>query len=78
MLPAVAQLSTDTTGTPSSTIFVQDVPSVSTSPTTQEIQSLVIHPGIEEQIQGIQNARFDNEPLIHNLTPNLNSEESSS
>ncbi|GJS29681.1 hypothetical protein Tco_0490301 [Tanacetum coccineum] len=63
MLLAAAQLSTDTTSTPSSTTFVQDVPSVSTSPTTQEIQSLVIHPGIEEQIQGIQNARFDNEPL---------------
>ncbi|GKC30292.1 hypothetical protein Tco_1037586 [Tanacetum coccineum] len=34
--------------TPSSTIIVQDVPSVSTSPTTQEIQSLVIRQGVEE------------------------------
>ncbi|GJT28784.1 hypothetical protein Tco_0909059 [Tanacetum coccineum] len=31
-------------------------PSASTSPITQEIQSLVIHQGVEEQIQGIQNA----------------------
>nr|GEW01923.1 hypothetical protein [Tanacetum cinerariifolium] len=42
MLLAAKQLSVDTTDTPSSTTIVQDVPSVSTSPTTQEIQSLVI------------------------------------
>ncbi|GJT48594.1 hypothetical protein Tco_0974751 [Tanacetum coccineum] len=50
MLPAAAQLSADITGTPLSTTIVQDVPSVSTSPTTQEIQSLVIRQGVEEQI----------------------------
>ncbi|GJU64145.1 hypothetical protein Tco_1245980 [Tanacetum coccineum] len=63
---------------PSSTIIVQDVPSVSTSLTTQEIQSLVIHQGVEEQIQGIQNAQFDNEPLRYNLTSDSSFEESSS
>ncbi|GKB12303.1 hypothetical protein Tco_0846226 [Tanacetum coccineum] len=78
LLPAAAQLSTDTTDTLSSTTIVQDVPSVSTSPTTHEIQSLVIHQGVEEQIQGFQNDQFDNEPLLHNLTPDLSSEESSS
>ncbi|GJT98211.1 hypothetical protein Tco_1093729 [Tanacetum coccineum] len=62
----------------SSTIIVQDVPSVSTYPTTQVIQFLVIHQGVKEQIQGIQNDQFDNEPLLHNLTPDPSSEESSS
>ncbi|GKA43594.1 hypothetical protein Tco_0736318 [Tanacetum coccineum] len=77
MLHAATQLSTDTTGTLSSTIIVQDVPSVSTSLTTHEIQSLAIHQSVEEQIQGIQNDQFNNEPLLHNLTPDLSSEESS-
>ncbi|GJW94014.1 hypothetical protein Tco_0173686 [Tanacetum coccineum] len=40
---AVALIPTDTTGTPSSTIIDQDAPSASTSPTTHEIQSPVIH-----------------------------------
>ncbi|GJV23209.1 hypothetical protein Tco_1375904 [Tanacetum coccineum] len=70
MLPTAAQLSTDTTGTLSSTTIVQDVPSVSTSPTTHEIQSLVIHqdPSSEESSsQGVipsnlhqLNQSFDN------------------
>ncbi|GJY76760.1 hypothetical protein Tco_0481876 [Tanacetum coccineum] len=38
----------------------------------------VVHQGVEEQIQGIQSAEFDNAPLIHNLTPDPSSEESSS
>ncbi|GKB63458.1 hypothetical protein Tco_0919644 [Tanacetum coccineum] len=58
--------------------IVQDVPSVSTFLITHEIQSLVIHQGVEEQIQGIQNDQFDNEPLLHKLTPDLSSKESSS
>ncbi|GJX11618.1 hypothetical protein Tco_0201477 [Tanacetum coccineum] len=78
VLIAAAPLPTDTTGTPSSTIIDDDAPSGSTSPTTQEIQIPVIHQGVEEQIQGIQNAQFDNAPLIHNLTPDPSSEESSS
>ncbi|GJW32141.1 hypothetical protein Tco_0052173 [Tanacetum coccineum] len=49
MLPVVAQLSTDTTGTPSSTIIVQDVPSISISSTTREIQSLVIHQEVPDE-----------------------------
>ncbi|GJT98212.1 hypothetical protein Tco_1093730 [Tanacetum coccineum] len=78
MLPAATQSSTNTTNSLSSTIIVQDVPSVSTYPTTQVIQFLVIHQGVKEQIQGIQNDQFDNEPLLHNLTPDPSSEESSS
>ncbi|GKE69288.1 retrovirus-related pol polyprotein from transposon TNT 1-94 [Tanacetum coccineum] len=42
--PVVAPIPADTTGTPSSTSIDQDAPSASTSPTTQETQSLVIHP----------------------------------
>ncbi|GKC75363.1 hypothetical protein Tco_1126137 [Tanacetum coccineum] len=64
MLPTDAQLSADTTGTPSSTTFVQDVPSISTSPTTQEIQSLVIHQDLssEEFASNLHqlNQSFDN------------------
>nr|GFA79968.1 retrovirus-related Pol polyprotein from transposon TNT 1-94 [Tanacetum cinerariifolium] len=50
VLPATAPLHADTTGTPSTTIIVQDAPSISTSPTTQEIQAPVIHedPSSEE------------------------------
>ncbi|GKD98356.1 hypothetical protein Tco_1382253, partial [Tanacetum coccineum] len=46
---AAAPIPTDTTGTPSSTTIDQDAPSASTSPTTYETQSLVIHPGVKEQ-----------------------------
>ncbi|GJU59315.1 retrovirus-related pol polyprotein from transposon TNT 1-94 [Tanacetum coccineum] len=50
--PAVAPIPADTTGTPLSTSINQDAPSASTSPTSQETQSPIIHPGVEEQIQG--------------------------
>ncbi|GKD18864.1 retrovirus-related pol polyprotein from transposon TNT 1-94 [Tanacetum coccineum] len=42
VLPAVAPILTDTTGTPSSTSIDQDAPAVSTSPTSHETQSPVI------------------------------------
>ncbi|GJX98108.1 hypothetical protein Tco_0355127 [Tanacetum coccineum] len=44
----------DPARSPSSTTIDQDVPSASTSPTNQEIQSQVIHQGVEEQIHGNQ------------------------
>ena len=75
---ADAQISVDTTHTPSSTTMVQEVPSVSTSPTTHETISLVIYQGVEEQILGIQVPEIDDETLLHNLTPNPSSGESSS
>ncbi|GKC16602.1 hypothetical protein Tco_1013384, partial [Tanacetum coccineum] len=53
----------DITSTPSSTIIDQDAPSASTSPTTQEIQASIVHQGVEEQIQGVQNAKFDTVPV---------------
>ncbi|GJV60631.1 integrase, catalytic region, zinc finger, CCHC-type containing protein, partial [Tanacetum coccineum] len=43
-----ALIPTNTTGTPSSTTLDQDAPSASTSLTTHETQSLVIHLGVEE------------------------------
>ncbi|GJR09124.1 signal peptide peptidase [Tanacetum coccineum] len=55
MLPAAAPLPADTTGTPSSTIIDQDAPSASTSPTTQEIQAIVIHQArvLKNHLQGL-------------------------
>ncbi|GJU98338.1 hypothetical protein Tco_1327609 [Tanacetum coccineum] len=40
-----------------------------------EIQSQVTHQGVEEQIHGHQNAQFDNAPLLHNLSSDPSSEE---
>ncbi|GJT96463.1 hypothetical protein Tco_1091981 [Tanacetum coccineum] len=57
----------DLVGLPSSTTINQDVPSASTSPTNLEIQSQDIHQGVEERINGNQNAQLDNAPLLHNL-----------
>ncbi|GJX32790.1 hypothetical protein Tco_0242645 [Tanacetum coccineum] len=51
VLPAVAPILTDTTGTPSSTSIDQDAPAASTSPTSHETQSPVIFEGVEEQLQ---------------------------
>ncbi|GJV89709.1 hypothetical protein Tco_1533647 [Tanacetum coccineum] len=70
-----APIAVDPAGTPSSTTIDQDVPSASTLPTNQEIQSQVIHQGVEEQIYGNQNAQFDNAPLLHNLSLDLSSKE---
>ncbi|GKE21258.1 hypothetical protein Tco_1432770 [Tanacetum coccineum] len=61
VLPAVASIPADTTGTPSSTSLDQDTPSASTSPTTHETQSPIIHPCVEEQ--ETENAEFDNDPF---------------
>ncbi|GJY65543.1 hypothetical protein Tco_0467781 [Tanacetum coccineum] len=60
------------------TTIDQDVPSASTSSTYQEIQSQVIHQRVEEQIHGNQNAQFDNAPLLHNLSSDPSSEETTS
>ncbi|GKD40443.1 retrovirus-related pol polyprotein from transposon TNT 1-94, partial [Tanacetum coccineum] len=76
VLPAVALILGDTTGTPSSTTIDQDAPSASTSPTTHETQSLV--QVVEVQIQEPKNAQFDNDPFQYIFTPEPTSEESSS
>nr|GFD22372.1 hypothetical protein [Tanacetum cinerariifolium] len=52
----VAPRAVDPAGSPSSTTIDQDVPSASSSPTTQEIQSQVTHQGAKEEIHGHQNA----------------------
>nr|GEZ65311.1 hypothetical protein [Tanacetum cinerariifolium] len=67
--PIVALIPADTTSTPSSTSIDQDAPSASTLPTTQETQSLVIHQGVEEQLQETKNAQFDNDPFQNIFTP---------
>ncbi|GJR63908.1 hypothetical protein Tco_0009973 [Tanacetum coccineum] len=72
----VALISVETTSTPSSTLVDQDAPSANTSPTTEESQELVLHQDVEGQ--ETPNAQFDNAPIIHNHTPDLSSEESSS
>ncbi|GKB63902.1 hypothetical protein Tco_0920088 [Tanacetum coccineum] len=56
----------------------QDAPSASTSPTTEETQAPVLHQGVEEQLQGIQTAQFDNDLFINIFTLELSYEESSS
>ncbi|GJV36814.1 retrovirus-related pol polyprotein from transposon TNT 1-94 [Tanacetum coccineum] len=75
---ADAPIPSDTTGTPLSTTIDQDAPSASTSPTTKETQAPIIHQGVEQQLQGIQNAQFDNDPFINIFTLELKSKESSS
>ncbi|GJT11467.1 retrovirus-related pol polyprotein from transposon TNT 1-94, partial [Tanacetum coccineum] len=65
----------DPIGTPLLTSIDQDAPSVSTSSTQEQLQSLVISEGVEEQLQP---AQFDNDPFRDILTEELNSQESSS
>nr|GEU31888.1 hypothetical protein [Tanacetum cinerariifolium] len=65
----------DPAGLPSSTTIDQDVPSASNSPTNHEIQSQVIHQGVEKQIHEHQNAQFDNAPLLHNISSDSSSKE---
>ncbi|GJX25843.1 retrovirus-related pol polyprotein from transposon TNT 1-94 [Tanacetum coccineum] len=78
-LPAVispdAAVSTDTL---SSTIIDQDVPSTSTSQTTQETPSLVIPLGVEETDHDIEVAHMDNNSSFGISIPKLSSEEFSS
>ncbi|GJW25690.1 integrase, catalytic region, zinc finger, CCHC-type containing protein [Tanacetum coccineum] len=77
-VPAVAaQRHVDPTGTPSSTSIDQDAPSASTSP-TQETQSPIILPRVEEQINENEPAQVDNDPFLGILTTEPSSEESSS
>nr|GEU29664.1 hypothetical protein [Tanacetum cinerariifolium] len=64
---AAAPRHVDPTGTPLSTSIDQDTPSTSTSP-TQKTQSLVIHSGVEEQLNENKPAQFDNDPFLDILT----------
>nr|GEV18654.1 hypothetical protein [Tanacetum cinerariifolium] len=75
MLLTAAPLPVDTTATSSSTTLDQDIPYASASSTYQEIESQVIHQCVEEQIHGYHNAQFDNAPILHNLSSDLSSKE---
>nr|GEV27893.1 retrovirus-related Pol polyprotein from transposon TNT 1-94 [Tanacetum cinerariifolium] len=66
------------TSTPSSTIIDQDAPSISTSQTNQETQSLVIPLGFEEVDHDIKISHMDNNPYVDFPIPEPSSEESSS
>ncbi|GJW53036.1 hypothetical protein Tco_0097121 [Tanacetum coccineum] len=67
----------DSTGLPSSTPFDQDAPSPSTSQTPQESQSLVISPGVVEELHDIEVAHLDNDPFFGASIPEPNSKECS-
>ncbi|GJR91406.1 hypothetical protein Tco_0215417 [Tanacetum coccineum] len=67
----------DSTGTHSSTSIDQDAPSLSTSQTPQESQSLVISSGVKEQFHDIKVAHLDNDPFFGVPIPEPNSKESS-
>ncbi|GKD98787.1 hypothetical protein Tco_1382684 [Tanacetum coccineum] len=54
-----AQEPVASTGTPSSMTIDQDAPSTSTAQTTQESQSLVIPPGVEEEYHDIEVAHME-------------------
>ncbi|GJR36814.1 hypothetical protein Tco_1212498 [Tanacetum coccineum] len=73
----VAPEPANSTGIPSSTIIDQDAPSLSTSQTPQETQSLVIYPGVEEEFHDIEVAHLNNDPFFSVLILKLNYEESS-
>ncbi|GJV53578.1 retrovirus-related pol polyprotein from transposon TNT 1-94 [Tanacetum coccineum] len=74
----VASIPVDTTCKPSSTLIDQNVSFISTSLTTQETQSPVIHPGVEGHIHETKNAQFNNDPFQYIITLEPSSEESSS
>nr|GFA00681.1 retrovirus-related Pol polyprotein from transposon TNT 1-94 [Tanacetum cinerariifolium] len=78
VLAVVAPDPADSTSTPSSTTIDQDVPSLSTSQTPQELQSLGIPPNVEEQFHDIKVAHIDNDPFFGVLILKPNSKESSS
>ncbi|GJU31422.1 retrovirus-related pol polyprotein from transposon TNT 1-94 [Tanacetum coccineum] len=66
------------TGTPSSTTINQDAPYISTLQTTQESQSQVISPSVEEEYHDIEVAHMDNDPYFGLSIPKPSFEESSS
>ncbi|GJX48719.1 retrovirus-related pol polyprotein from transposon TNT 1-94 [Tanacetum coccineum] len=78
VLAVIAPEPAVSTGTPSSTIIDQDVPSTSTSQTNQETPSLVISLGVKEADHDIEVAHMDNNPYVDFPIPEPSSEESSS
>nr|GEV22836.1 integrase, catalytic region, zinc finger, CCHC-type, peptidase aspartic, catalytic [Tanacetum cinerariifolium] len=74
----VAPETTESTGSPSSTTIDQDAPSPSNSQTTSETQSSVISNDIKEENHDLDIAHMNNDPFFGTLTPENDSESSSS
>nr|GEU82643.1 hypothetical protein [Tanacetum cinerariifolium] len=74
----VAPRPTNLIGTPSSTTIDQYVPSLSTSQTPQETQSLEIPPDVKEHFYNIKVVHLDNDPFFGVPILEPNSKESSS
>nr|GEU92572.1 retrovirus-related Pol polyprotein from transposon TNT 1-94 [Tanacetum cinerariifolium] len=68
----------ESTGSPSSTIVDQDVPSPSKSQTTPETQPPVITNDVEEDNHDIEVAHMGNDPLFCMIIPEVTSDQSSS
>ncbi|GJX20880.1 retrovirus-related pol polyprotein from transposon TNT 1-94 [Tanacetum coccineum] len=68
----------ESTGSPSSTAVDQDVPSLSTSQTTQQSQSQVIPLSAEDDLRDLEVAHMSNDPYFGILIPETVSAESSS
>ncbi|GJT49984.1 hypothetical protein Tco_0976141 [Tanacetum coccineum] len=77
VLAVIALVPADSTGLPSSTLVDQDAPSLSTSQTPQESQSLVASHSVVEEFHDIKVAHLDNDPSFGVLIPEPNSKESS-
>ncbi|GJZ51160.1 retrovirus-related pol polyprotein from transposon TNT 1-94 [Tanacetum coccineum] len=78
-IPAVvAPVPANSTNSPSSTPVTQDAPSLSTSQTPQESQSLVDSPDVVEEFHDIEVAHLDNDPFFGVPIQEPNYEESSS
>nr|GEU74170.1 putative reverse transcriptase domain-containing protein [Tanacetum cinerariifolium] len=74
----IPQVQDDSIGSPSSTTVDQDVPSVSKSHTTTEIQSTVILQEVEEDNLDIEVAHMGNDPLLGVPVTEVTSSQSSS
>nr|GEX90836.1 retrovirus-related Pol polyprotein from transposon TNT 1-94 [Tanacetum cinerariifolium] len=74
----IPQVQADSTGLPSSTTVDQDVPSLSKSHTTKELQSSVIPQEVEEDNLDIEVAHMGNDPLIGASILEVTSAQSSS
>ncbi|GJX27551.1 retrovirus-related pol polyprotein from transposon TNT 1-94 [Tanacetum coccineum] len=74
----IALVLADSTGSPSSTTFDQDAPSLSNSQTTPKTEPLVIPNDVEEDNHDIEVAHMGNDPYFGVLIPEIPSDQSSS
>nr|GEU83552.1 hypothetical protein [Tanacetum cinerariifolium] len=78
IVDVIPRVQADSTGSPSSTMVDQDVPSPSKSQTTPETQSSVIPQDVEEDNLDIEVAHMRNDPLLSVPIPEVTSAQSSS